>query len=44
MRKCVHEKNTRESDRFKYKMCFISNTMIEMYNIMFEMDNRGGSL
>jgi len=33
-----------ESDRFKYEMCGISNTVIEIYNIMFEMDNGGGSL
>jgi len=33
-----------EIDRFKCRMCDISNMMIEMYNNMFEMNNRGGSL
>jgi len=30
-----------ETDRFKCDVCAISNMMIDMYNIMFEMNNRG---
>jgi hypothetical protein len=33
-----------ETDMFKFKMLYPSNMMLDMYNIMFEMDNRGGSL
>ena len=38
-----NRKNACESDRFKYEMCYISNMMLDMYNIMLGMYNRGGS-
>ncbi len=43
---CAHNLSSSfvETDRFKCDVCDISNMVIEMYNIMFEMNNRGESL
>ena len=30
-----------ETDRFKCDVCAVPNMVIEMYDIMFEMDNKG---
>lgn len=30
-----------ETDRFKCGVCDVSNMVLDMYNIMFEMNNRG---
>jgi len=33
-----------EIDRVKYDMCDITNMVIDLYNIMFEINNRGETL
>jgi len=32
-----------EIDRFKCDVCAVPNMVIDMYNIMFEVNNRGGT-
>jgi hypothetical protein len=32
-----------ETDRFKCGVCAVSNMVIDIYNIKFEMNNKGGA-